>query len=258
MARPVRFFLGVFCSLWLHGALFGLLRMAAPWLALLDPSLAPPPETEGPVSVTADFPQDGDLTASEDSNPDPTVGGLTAVDEAAPAPAEPPSTDKQAPKPKEEAKKAESKYPEAWKQAGADQPQAKGPPQKTKTPCPPPVPEIVLVETNRWTVEREFVDFYASHLPELMKLAGTWPHKDGEGKPDGFRVGLPRCSVLRQGGLKSGDVIQDINGIHIHTVLQAVAAWFDLRNDPHVTVNLVRGGKKVSLKYTIKPRSKGR
>ena len=110
---------------------------------------------------------------------------------------------------------------------------------------------IVLVEPNRWVVERAFVDHYASHLSEAMKLAGTWPHKDRDGKPDGFRVGLPRCSVLRQGGLKSGDVIHDINGIRINTMLGAIAAWFDLRDDAHVTVNLVRGGKQVSLNYKI-------
>ncbi len=257
MARPVRFLFGVFFSLWLHGGLFGLLLMAAPWLALLDPSLAVVPETEGPVSVTADFPMDGDLTASEDTNPDPTIGGVTTVDPSSAAPTEPPSNDKAAPKPKDQQKKSDSKYPESWPQPnGADQPQAKGPSQKNKTPCPDPVPEIIFVETNRWVVEREFVDHYASHLSEAMKLAGTWPHKDKDGKPDGFRVGLPRCSVLRQGGLKSGDVIHDINGIRINNMLGAIAAWFDLRNDAHVTVNLVRGGKQVSLKYKIEPRKR--
>lgn len=256
MARPVRFLFGFFCSLWLHGGLFGLLLMAAPWLALLDPSLAPPPEAEGPISVTAEFPQDGDLTASEDANPDPTVGGVTTVDPAATPSTETLTADKTAPKPKDAAK-PESGYPASWPQnKGADQPQAKGTPKKNKTPCPDPVPEIVFVETNKWVVEREFVDYYASHLSEAMKLAGTWPHKDKDGKPDGFRVGLPRCSVLRQGGLKSGDVIRDINGIRINNMLGAIAAWFDLRNDPHVTVNLVRGGKQVSLKYKIQPRKR--
>lgn len=259
MNRVARFAAGLFASVWLHGGLFAVLMAVAPYLALLDPRLAPAPETEGPVAVTAEFAVDGDLTASEDTNPDATVGSLTTTEEAPRPPAEEVVRDTSAPKaePQRPPKDRTPGTDTPADRQGADQRQAKGPPNnnKNKPPCPE-VEEVVQMGPTSWTVEREFVDYYASHLAELMKLAGTYPHEDAQGRPDGFRVGLPRCSVLRRGGLKSGDVIHDVNGIRINTVLQAVAAWFDLRNDSHVTVNLTRGGKRIQHHYEVLPRAK--
>jgi len=258
VSRVLRLAVGLFASIWLHGGLFALLMAVAPYLALLDPSLAPVPETEGPVAVTAHFAVDGDLTASEDTNPDPTIGSLTATDEPPRPTGEEPSGDTKAPKPPEDqARKDRTPGTDTpADQQGADQRQAKGPTSKTNKPPCPEVEEVVQLGPTSWSVEREFIDYYASHLAELMKLAGTYPHEDEAGKPDGFRLGLPRCSVLRRGGLKSGDVIHEVNGIRINTVLQAVAAWFDLRNDPHVTIKLSRGGKRIQHHYQVLPRSK--
>jgi hypothetical protein len=254
MSRVLRLSVGFLGSVWLHGGLFGLLLLVAPWLALLDPAQAPVPETEGPVAVSADFVVDGDLTATEDADPNPIEGGLTTEEAVA---AEPKSADPTAPK-RRDVPPGEQTVPAALAaaRAGADQRQAQGPPHKPqKEPCPV-VEEITQTSSASWKVQREFVDYYASHLSETMKLAGTWPHKGADGRPDGFRVGLPRCSVLRQGGLKSGDVVQDINGVHINNLLQAVAAWFELRNETHVVVNVARGGKKLSLLYQIERRDR--
>lgn len=124
------------------------------------------------------------------------------------------------------------------------------------TKCPPPVDTIEEVAEARWRVERPLVDYYAKHIKELMKLGSVWAHKDRQGKPDGFRVGLSRCSILRQGGLRSGDVVHDINGVRINNILQAVAAYLQLRGEPVLALNVSRRGKPVVLTYDIeqKPR----
>jgi S1-C subfamily serine protease len=57
--------------------------------------------------------------------------------------------------------------------------------------------------------------------------------------------------VLRQGGLKSGDIVHDINGRRIYTVLQAVGAYLALRTEPELTLNVTRRGKPVILNYTV-------
>jgi hypothetical protein len=117
--------------------------------------------------------------------------------------------------------------------------------------CPPPVDTIEEVAESRWRIERPLVDYYAKHINELMKLGSVWAHKSRDGKPDGFRVGLARCSILRQGGLRSGDVVHDINGVRIHNIVQAVGAYLKLRTEPVLTLNVSRRGVPVTLTYEV-------
>lgn len=49
-------------------------------------------------------------------------------------------------------------------------------------------------------IDRDLIEHYATNMFELKKLGSVWTHKGPDGKLDGFRVGLARCSVLRQGG----------------------------------------------------------
>lgn len=229
--------------------------LLSPWLALFLPQSEA--VAEGPVTVSVDeLPMDGDSTVAEDANPDPRTA-VAIVDAATPT--DPTLPDGAGPKtlPAKPADKASEAGTTEAKE-GADQPQARGRTSKEKKPCPPAQQEITEVSLNEYSVEREFIDYYANHIPELMKLGATFPHKDKEGRPDGFRIGLPRCSVLRQGGLKSGDVVHDINGVRINNLIQAVGAYFRLRGDADLRVHILRGGKKVHIDYHIEPREKRR
>lgn len=120
-----------------------------------------------------------------------------------------------------------------------------------KKPCDPE-PAIAQVDGTTWTVERAFVDWYASHLAELNKIAEVYPSDGDDGKRNGFRLGLPRCSVLRQGGLRSGDVVHEVNGRRVNDIPQAVAAYFALRNDSVIRVKLTRKGQPLTLKFRLK------
>jgi hypothetical protein len=126
---------------------------------------------------------------------------------------------------------------------------------KDKKPKRPPCPEapesIARVAETHWYIDRSLIEHYATNLVELQKLGSVWTHRGPDGKLDGFKVGLSRCSVLRQGGLKSGDIVHDINGRRIYTVLQAVGAYLALRTEPELTLNVTRRGKPVILNYTV-------
>lgn len=129
-------------------------------------------------------------------------------------------------------------------------------PTKKVEPCPPTEEEIRNIGPMAWSLDRELIDYYANHVPKLMELARVWLHRDKEGKPDGFRVALPRCSILRQGGLRSGDVVMRINDRRIFTVLQAVGAYMALRTQPDIQVLVLRQGKEQVLNFHIEAREK--
>ncbi|MSP56656.1 MAG: hypothetical protein EXR69_13805 [Myxococcales bacterium] len=124
-------------------------------------------------------------------------------------------------------------------------------PRKVPKPCPEPVADIEQLGPAEWFVQRALIEYYADHIPEIDKLGSVWVHRGADGKPDGFRIGLPRCTVLRQGGIKSGDIVHDINGIKINNVLQAVSAYIRLRKEPLLHLRVTRKKESMMLNYHL-------
>jgi hypothetical protein len=124
-------------------------------------------------------------------------------------------------------------------------------PRGERKPCDP-VEEIVQTGDSSWKVERGIVDFYATHLGDLEQQGNVAPHKDAGGKTDGARIYLPRCSVVRQAGLKNGDVIRSVNGRRVTTLPEALAAYFALRTQSNIALDITRkNGGDVTLRYQL-------
>jgi len=113
------------------------------------------------------------------------------------------------------------------------------PPRGKKKPCDQ-LDEVTQLSDTSWMVERELLDWYATHLRELDRLAGVVTHKDEHGDPDGARLWLPRCSYLKQGGFRHGDIVRTVNGRTLHTIPQGVKAWIAERKAKKLTVVLTR------------------
>ncbi|MFZ5481406.1 MAG: hypothetical protein ACOZNI_31890 [Myxococcota bacterium] len=238
--RPPRFLLPFLTSATLHAALV----VAQPFSWPERPAFVPPVVEEeamalGPVNVGV-YEEPAPEVAPPPPPPPPPIAELPKVDADLPKPPEQTAESDVEGKPAEQVAKVEKKKREP----------KRSPKKSNRKPCPEPTQEIARTGSDSWTVERDLVEYYASHLKELMKLASVSPHEAG-GKPDGFRVGLPRCSILRDGGLRSGDVVHDINGRKVNNVVQAVAAYFALRKEKTLTVRLTRQGKQVAQTYHI-------
>jgi len=124
-------------------------------------------------------------------------------------------------------------------------------PRGTKDPCEP-APEIEKVGENRWRIQRSLLDWYAIHLRELEKQAGVAIHRSKDGKRDGARLYLPRCSILRQAGFRGGDVVHTVNGHKVTTIANGVKTYAKVRNDRTLKVELTRkNGKSFTLTYKL-------
>jgi len=125
-------------------------------------------------------------------------------------------------------------------------------PRGERKPCEP-IDEITSLGEANWRVERDVVDYYAVHLKELEKQVGVATHYGADGKPDGARVFLPRCSVLRQAGIRHGDIVNTINGRRVATLADAVGAYLFLRNEENLRVELTRkNGESLTFRYKMK------
>lgn len=114
-------------------------------------------------------------------------------------------------------------------------------------------PDDGITRTSRtgWTIERSLLDYYATHIPELMKLGSVRPHKGADGKVDGFRLKVRKGSLLKDAGLRSGDVVRSVNGVQVHDVVSALDAYFKLRKSKHVELVVVRKGETIRLSYDL-------
>lgn len=125
-------------------------------------------------------------------------------------------------------------------------------PKGAKKPCEPN-DDIVQLADDKWRVPRELVDWYVAHLKELEKHVGVASHTGPDGKRDGAKLYIPRCSVLRQGGIKSGDIIHKVNGQPVTNIPQAFAVYMKVRREDTIKVELTRkDGSQRTHTYKLK------
>ena len=112
---------------------------------------------------------------------------------------------------------------------------------------------IVQVSAEQYTVPRSLVDHYTSNLSEAARLAFVSWNRDDEGEVDGFKVRRMNCAnVLRQAGLKNGDVIHAINGRKVTTIPQALKAYTRLRNNRVLKLEVTRkDGSRMHFRYKL-------
>lgn len=118
--------------------------------------------------------------------------------------------------------------------------------------CPPDREGLIPITSSSWAIERNLVDFYATHLKELSSLAWVPAHKDASGKPDGFKVVLKKCSILRNGGLQSQDIVTDVGGVRVHSIFTAIKAYVKLRKKSIIPLTVKRNDQEITLTYELR------
>jgi general secretion pathway protein C len=121
---------------------------------------------------------------------------------------------------------------------------------KSKKPCEDR-PGIWSIQDGHWGIQRSVVDYYAGHFPELDRQVGSEPASGADGRPIGLKIVLSRCSILKEAGLRSGDIIHSANGLKVHSYAQALAAWLRLRNSSRIKMEVTRKGQPLLLEYKV-------
>ena len=117
------------------------------------------------------------------------------------------------------------------------------------------IPEIAGIKRlsgNRYRIPQEDLKGAFENMNHLLTQVRVVPNfKDGE--PDGFKLlSIKRGSLIHQGGLRDGDIIKRVNGIEIDSPEKAFEVYEQLRNEPLITVEIIRGGRGRTLNYEIK------
>ncbi len=111
---------------------------------------------------------------------------------------------------------------------------------------------IKRLSASRYHIPQEELKDAFENMNHLLTQVRIVPNfKDGE--PDGFKLlSIKRGSLIHQGGLRDGDIIKRVNGIEIDSPEKAFEVYEQVRNEPLITVEIVRGGRGRTLSYEIR------
>ncbi len=131
-------------------------------------------------------------------------------------------------------------------------PAATGPP-----PAVEPAEEAAPREPVQVALPREAVQAAIANLPELLSSAFAVPrYRDVEGGQrvvDGFTVTQVKPSgAAERLGLRSGDVILDVNGQSLDGMPTVMRLFGQLQATPQVTITVLRDGRRMNVVFNTK------
>ena len=110
---------------------------------------------------------------------------------------------------------------------------------------------VARLSEHQRVVARATLDQHLGSLPSLLRQAKAVPYLSN-GEPAGFRVvGIDKGSVFEELGLRQEDVIVAVNGVSVRNIQEALAAYNSFRSAEAVRLDLLRGGREVSLDFSI-------
>lgn len=125
-------------------------------------------------------------------------------------------------------------------------------------PAPVPQPgdaggaDIVRIDTGTWQVRREKLLENFANVGSLSSQATITPYFV-QGQQLGFRLSQIRAGgVLQQIGLQEGDVLQQVNGLAIHSPQEALQAYQQLQTESTVRLSILRNNSPTTLTYEIR------
>jgi len=112
--------------------------------------------------------------------------------------------------------------------------------------------EIKSLGANHYSISRNFIDESFLNLGDLAEEVRATPNVVG-GKVNGFALSdIESGSVFEEIGLKDGDVVTQVDGRALNDPAQALAMIPMLRTRESVQLQVLRGGKPVTLKFDMR------
>jgi general secretion pathway protein C len=101
-------------------------------------------------------------------------------------------------------------------------------------------------------VDRSAVSEAMENIGDLMKTVRIRPHFE-KGQPAGLRLaGVRPNSVVRKLGLRSGDILQAVDGAPVRSVDDVVNLYSKLTSQDDLTLQIKRRGRVQNLRFQMK------
>jgi general secretion pathway protein C len=111
---------------------------------------------------------------------------------------------------------------------------------------------IRKLDANRYEIDKQVIEGALTNLNTLATQARLVPSFKN-GVANGFKLfQIQPGSLYASIGIENGDVITRINGYEVNSPDKALEVYQKLRESPHVTIELERGGQPIKKDYNIK------
>ncbi len=111
---------------------------------------------------------------------------------------------------------------------------------------------IKKIDDNTFEIDKALIEKVTANPMAFMKGARVVPAMKN-GKPEGIKLYAIRpTSPYAKLGLTNGDTLSSINGFELTSVDKGLEIYAKLREATSLEVEIVRRGKPVTLKYTIR------
>jgi general secretion pathway protein C len=111
---------------------------------------------------------------------------------------------------------------------------------------------IRRLSANRYRIPREDLSNAFDNMSQLLTQVRMVPNFT-DGEPDGFKLlSIKAGSLIHRSGLRDGDIIKRVNGIEIESPETAFEVYEQVKNEPTITVEIVRGGRRRTFTYEVR------
>lgn len=108
------------------------------------------------------------------------------------------------------------------------------------------------VGATSYEIDQSEFDRALSNVARLMTEARAVPESDGNGNYVGFKIiYLKEGSLFEKIGIERMDVLTRINGYELNSPEKALQLFSKLRSAHQFTIDLLRGGRSVTLDYSV-------
>jgi general secretion pathway protein C len=109
----------------------------------------------------------------------------------------------------------------------------------------------IVRQGNTITTDRATITGAISRVREIMKGLKAGPYSQG-GKRSGIAIiGLNEEGILREIGIKQGDIIKTVNGLTLNSPYQIFNAYRRLKDRHELKIDIVRKGTPLTLTYRV-------
>jgi len=115
----------------------------------------------------------------------------------------------------------------------------------------PPL-RVAKMGENSYSLDEASVTQLTGNINQYMTQVRLIPYFEGN-KSAGYRLAAVRPgSAFEQLGFRGGDIIQQVNSVELSTPEKMYTIFQNLKDERHVTVNIVRQGQKNTITYEIR------
>ena len=105
---------------------------------------------------------------------------------------------------------------------------------------------------NRFAIDEAGVAQLSGNINQFMTNVRLVPYFEGNASA-GYRIAAIRPgTAFEKLGFQGGDVLQQVNGVTLSSPEKMYTIFQNLKDEKQVTVDIIRQGKKSTLKYEIR------